>query len=277
MAWSPDGKQLATGSGDKTAKVWNADTGRELLTLRGHRECVRRVEWTWDLEREMNALVTASIDGWWKVWNADTGEEFHADHAGAEGWLMTWRPAGNRSGNWLAHNLDAESSWDGSGLGGVMVHCLESGEGVILHHRDPVRTIAWSPDGIRLATGTTDGTVRVWNANAGKELLTLRGHGHSVTSLAWDPGGSQLASAGEDGNVKVWIAGGGRQVLTLTLAPQLSKVWSIAWYPFKYQLAMLALSGHAGGIRSVAWSPDGSRLATASDDKTAKVWDIGRK
>ena len=73
-------------------------------------------------------------------------------------------------------------------------------------HRDCVRTVAWSPDGRRLATGSGDARAKVWDVETGKELLTLRGHSDSVYSVAWSPDGKQLANGGWDNTVKVWDA-----------------------------------------------------------------------
>jgi WD40 repeat protein len=197
---------------------------------------------------------------------------------------------------WLAHNVDAADAWDGSKLGGVNIRYVDTGEALpILHHPDVVRSIAWNPDGMRLATGTIGGTVRIWKVEAGKELVTLAGHTASVTSLAWNPEGSRLATASEDGTVKVWDAGYGTQLLMITPVAPPSAVWSVAWRPYGNQLAtgsadktarawdaetgteLLTLNGHRGAIRSVAWSPDGKRLATASEDKATKVWVLGSK
>ena len=108
-------------------------------------------------------------------------------------------------------------------------------------------SVAWSPDGKRLATGSRDDTAKVWDAETGKELLTLSGHEDSVTSVAWSPDGKRLATGSWDDTAKVWDAETGKELLTL--------------------------NGHRDAVSSVAWSPDGKRLATGSEDNTAKVWD----
>ncbi len=114
-------------------------------------------------------------------------------------------------------------------------------------HQDPVQSIAWSPDGSKLATASDDHTAKVWEASTGRELFTLRDHQSSVSSIAWSPDGSKLATASLDQTAKVWEASSGRQLLTLR--------------------------GHQDSVLSIAWSPDGSKLATTSDDHTAKVWE----
>jgi eukaryotic-like serine/threonine-protein kinase len=75
--------------------------------------------------------------------------------------------------------------------------------------------VAWSPDGKRLATGSRDGTAKVWDAASGQELLTLKGHSNFVISIAWSPDGKRLATGSWDNTAKVWDAVSGRELLTL--------------------------------------------------------------
>jgi hypothetical protein len=114
-------------------------------------------------------------------------------------------------------------------------------------HDRLVSSVAFHPDGGRIASGSEDKMVRVWDARTGKELLTLTGHGDPVRGVAFSPDGGRIASGSDDKTVKVWDTGTGQEALTLM--------------------------GHAGGITSVAFSPDGMRLASGSLDKTVKVWD----
>ena len=108
--------------------------------------------------------------------------------------------------------------------------------------------MAFSPDGKRLASGSLDGTVKVWDATSGQETLTLKGHTEPVTSVAFRADGKRLASGSWDHSAKVWDAASGQEILTL--------------------------KGHNRHVTSVAFSPDGTRLVSAAGiDQTVKVWD----
>jgi WD40 repeat protein len=142
---------------------------------------------------------------------------------------------------------------------------------------------------MRLATGSEDGTARLWDAARGQPLLTLDGYTGLVYSVAWSPDGTRLATGSEDSTARVWDVAGGRELLTLKGHTRV--VWSVAWSPDGKRLAtgsedstaklwdaaggreLLTLKYHTDQVRSVAWSPDGTRLATGSEDSTAKVWD----
>jgi hypothetical protein len=149
--------------------------------------------------------------------------------------------------------------------------------------------VSWSPDGTRLATGSYDGTAKVWDAAGGQVLLTLEGHTGLVFSVSWSPDGTRLATASEDGTAKTWGVAGGRELFTLI--GHTGRVGSVSWSPDGRRLAtgggdgtarvwdaaggreLLTLKGHTGPVGPVSWSPDGRRLATGSRDATVKVWD----
>ncbi len=157
-------------------------------------------------------------------------------------------------------------------------------------HTDLVYGVAFSPhDGKRLATGSWDGTAKVWDAATGRELLTLKGHTSGVNGIAFSPDGTRLATGSWDNTAKVWNAVTGQELLTLT--GHNAGIVGVAFSPDGTRLAtasydktakvwdaatgkeLLTLTGHTAEVSSIAFSPDGSRLATASLDNTAKVWD----
>lgn len=158
-------------------------------------------------------------------------------------------------------------------------------------HTNNVDALAWSPDGQRIASGSWDNTVRIWDASTAAPRYVFSGHSDHVISVAWSPDGARIASASDDGTAKVWDADTGTVITTYT-GHAGGSVWSVAWSPDGQLIAsggrdstaqvwdpttgqrQLLYQGHTDAVRSICWSPDGSRLATASYDHTARVWDL---
>ena len=115
-------------------------------------------------------------------------------------------------------------------------------------HGSYVWSVAFSPDGLYLATGSEDNTAKLWEVASGRAVRTFQGHGDAVGSVAFSPDGRQLATGSSDKTAKLWEVASVRAVRTV--------------------------QGHSSSVRSVAFSPDGSLLATGSHDKTAKLWEI---
>jgi len=152
------------------------------------------------------------------------------------------------------------------------------------------RAVAWSPDGWRLATGLSDGTIRLFDPVSGAEVQRLEGHGGTVLSVAWDTAGGRLASGGDDGSVRVWDVAAGAEVQRLEGHGYY--VLSVAWDPAGGHLAsggddgsvrvwdlatgaeVQRLEGHGGWVESVAWDPAGGRLASGGHDGSVRLWDL---
>ena len=157
-------------------------------------------------------------------------------------------------------------------------------------HKSDVNSVAFSPDGKTLATGSRDATVKLWNVSDGRELRTLLAHQDSVSSVAFSPDGKTLATGSWDNTVKVWNVSDGRELRTL-LAHQ-DSVSSVAFSPDGKTLAtgsrdaavklwnvsdgreLRTLQAHQSFVSSVAFSPDGKTLATGSSDNTVKLWNV---
>jgi hypothetical protein len=124
----------------------------------------------------------------------------------------------------------------------------DTNPGELAGHPNRIRSLVFAPDGRRLASGSYDRTVKIWDTDTGRELHTLRGHTDAVRVLAFSAAGKRLASAGEKSTVvRVWDTDSGA--------------------------AMHTLKGHTDVVRSLAWSPDGKFLASGSADRTIKLWD----
>jgi WD40 repeat protein len=245
VAFSPDGKRLVSGSHDKTLKVWDAQSGQLILNLKGHSSAVFSVAFSPDGKR----LVSGSADSTLKVWDAQSGQET-LSLLGHSGLVCS-----------VAFSPDGKRLVSGSYDKTVKVWDTQSRQETVslMGHAGPV-SVAFSPDGSRLVSGGADGTLKVRDAQSGQETLTLRGLTGMVLSVAFSPDGKRLLSgsggAGTDGQgrplpgeVTVWDAQNGQETL--------------------------ALKGHSGRVNSVAFSPDGKRLVSGSEDGTLKVWDAG--
>jgi eukaryotic-like serine/threonine-protein kinase len=165
-------------------------------------------------------------------------------------------------------------------------------------HLGQVSTVAWSPGGTRIASGSPDQTVQVWDATSGAHPFIYRGHTTNINAVAWSPVRSSQRVASASGNsffggehsVQIWNAATGEHILTYTGHTQ--PVRSVTWSPNGTRIAsgsedktvqiwdagsgspILVYSKHKALVSSVAWSPDGKRIASASDDRTVQVWDV---
>jgi WD40 repeat protein/tRNA A-37 threonylcarbamoyl transferase component Bud32 len=239
LAFSADGTRLASGSRDQTIGLWDLGTGRRVATLRGHRGWVGAVAFKPDGTR----LVSASQDQTVRVWDANTGAEVVVlkGHTG-EVFNVAYISGGSEI---VSVSRDGTVRlWD--------ARAAERG-GVLSGHASYVYSVAFHPDGERVASAAWDGTVRVWDATSGRQIALLdHGKNKIVTAVAFNPAGNLLATRARDG-VRLW------DTITLREVHR----WDVKHNSWKDP--------------RLAFSPDGTLLATGREGGTVLVWDVASR
>ncbi|EMD41251.1 hypothetical protein CERSUDRAFT_101783 [Gelatoporia subvermispora B] len=263
VSFSPDGARIASGSFDKTVRIWNLNPSTrdavESMVLTGHDDWIRSVAFSPDSTH----VVSGSDDQTIRIWDLETTSAV----------------------------VDSDP---------IAGHTIITEHRKITAHAKPVTSVAFSPDGSHIVSGSLDKAIRIWNASTGKAKgEPLRGHSDWVLSVAFSPTGTRVVSGSRDGTVRVWDAETGA-ALGSTLAGDHNWVWShtddvnsVAFSPNGLYIVSGSndktvriwntetgksigdpLIGHQAAVSSVAISPDGKWVVSSSHDKTVRIWDV---
>jgi WD40 repeat protein len=244
VAFSPDGKTLAIGS-YQSLSLWDVATGKILHTLKGHRGYVTSLAFSPDRK----TLASGSDDETVRLWDATSGESRGSIKGIVQPVLAV---AYSRDGQKIA--IGTGDATRPTKKGAARVFDAQGTPLLSLEgHERIVSAVAFSPDGLSLATGSADEAIKLWDLSSGKELRTFEGHSRPVNSLAFTLDGKWLFSVcggrAVDGNeLKLWDVASGQDIATVP--------------------------AHDSPINQLALTADDKFLATASLDKTVKVWDV---
>ncbi|MEH2065639.1 MAG: serine/threonine-protein kinase [Nostoc sp.] len=246
VAFSPDGQILASGSWDKTIKLWDVNTGREVNTITGHQLQVSSVAFSPDGK----LLASASYDRTTRLWQIPTRGRGAGSRLAVS---VAERGQGDMNSAELKdHSQGAEDiptfPLPPAPLPPVENRPCYSLLSTLSGHAWAVLTVAFSPDGRILATGSDDNTIKLWEVNTGQLICTLVGHSWSVVAVAFSADGETLLSASCDKTVKLWRVSTAEEIVTL--------------------------SGHVDSVSAVAVSKVTQLIASGSRDKTIKLWQL---
>lgn len=278
IAYSPDGKNLLTGSDDMTARLWDAETGVELAQFIGHTDQVKSAAFSPD----GTYVLTGSDDGTARLWNAKTGEEIR-QITGHTGQVTSVQFSPN--GKYIL-----TTSADGT----ARLWVTSSGNEFFsfVGHNGEVTSASFSKNGNYIITGGVDGTARLWDVSTGLEILVFTGHPRDVSSVAISPDG-RFVLTGSDTIAKMFSTATG--LLIRQFVGHTDRVRSVTFSPDgNYVLTgssdltarlwdtdtgveLRRFSGHTDQIRGVVFSPNGAQIATASRDTTARIWNVANE
>ncbi|CUA77196.1 WD repeat-containing protein 5 homolog [Dictyostelium discoideum] [Rhizoctonia solani] len=249
VAYSPDGKSVASGSWDNTIRIWHADSSSPIgKPLTGHSDWIRSIAYS----PLGNTIASASYDKSIRIWDVNTRQQLGEP----------LQLAGNNAFFSVAFSPDAKLIASGCGRGLFSFNSSENtvqlwdvqnrtpALGPFSGHTDMVRSVEFSPDGTCVASGSNDMTIRIWDIESGTTITgPLEGHTGRVRSIAYSPEGSQIISCSLDHTLRLWDVRTGGMIGN----------------PFE---------GHIGYVYSVAFSPRGTYIVSGGQDDTVRLWDI---
>jgi WD40 repeat protein len=272
-AFSPNGQFAVTASADHTAKIWDINTGEDIITLK-HRLDVMSANYSPDGK----LIVTASVSGWVAIWNASDGSlllNFKAHHD----WVTfaSFSPDGKKI---VTASRDSTAKiWEAS-TGKLLVS--------LKGHTSYVSSAFFSPDGNTIVTASHDNTSILWNASDGKILSILKGHRDWVNFASFSPDGKYVVSASDDSTIRIWnvskgsfisemhehpdymnsamFSPDGKKIITAS-SDSKARIWDV-----QTKKMLIELKGHSNRVESACFSKDGKSILTSSWDNTAILW-----
>ncbi len=233
VEWSPNNALLlASGSEDKTARVWSY-TNLTSAVMHQQANMVYSLTWSPSGQFIASSGENSTID----VWDTTSGNTvFSYGGHNQPVFTVKWSPDGSRI---VSGSADMSAQVWNANNGTLIVSYTR--------HTMTVWAVVWSPDGSRIASASLDGTVQIWNSNTAANLATFRDTQNSkVRAVAWSPDGQYIAFGGDSKVVQVWNVNTNTMVVSYT--------------------------GHSGHVEDVKWSPDGTLIASAGQDQTVQIW-----
>jgi WD40 repeat protein len=228
VAFSPDGRTLASGSYDSSIRIWDVETGRTIRNLLGHSDVVEGLAFSPD----GMTLVSCSRDATLMIWNAETGNAIKT---------LKGHSGGIES---VAFSPDSQTLASGGHDSTIRIWDAETGEEIrtLLGHSGAVMSVAFSSDGQIVASGSTDSMVKIWDAETGREIKTFVGHSGIVKSVAFSPDGYKVVSGSYDSTVKLWDIQTCQEIQTLE--DDCDRIESVAFSPNGLALASGNICGN---------------------------------
>ncbi|PQE18240.1 vegetative incompatibility het-e-1 protein [Rutstroemia sp. NJR-2017a BBW] len=275
VAYSPDGKMVASGSEDETIRLWDTVIGATLHKLEGHSSWVTSVAFS----PNSKIVASGSEDKTIRLWDVVTGAALQT-FKGHSSWVTS-----------VAFSPNSKIVASGSQDGSIQLWDITTDIPlqIVGGHSNWVCSVAFSPDGKMIASGSNDGTIRLWDTTEGIWLQILVGHSDSVRSIAFSSDGKIVASGSNDKTIRLWdttegtwmqtLVGHSDSVRSIAFSSDGKKMVSadgmIRLWDTATGMLLQTLKGHLDSVDSVAFSPDSKMMVSSgSQDGSIQLWDI---